>query len=95
MLAPSASKSKDRWLGYTGGVSSKPGEPPGGRNVSGTMREVLKAMEHDQEGHARLFLVNVDAVLREVDARARKHLKIDFGASARIEIMEDASHAGT
>lgn len=95
LSAPSASKSKDRWLGYAGGVPSKPGEPAGGRNVSGTLKDIIKAMDRDEDGHARLFLVNVDAVLRDVDARARKHLKIDFGASARIELMEEEGNART
>lgn len=89
LLAPS--RTRDQWLGYAGGSPNKPGsnELPGGRNVSGTLKDILRAMEHDEAGHARLFLVNVNAVLRDVDARAKKHLKIDFGASARIELADD------
>ncbi|TGN86701.1 hypothetical protein EOW77_0019020 [Bradyrhizobium yuanmingense] len=90
LSAPSLTKSKDRWLGYAGGEPSKPDEPPGGRNVSGAFKDVVRSLERDDDGYARLFLVNGDAVLREVDARAKKQLKIDFSASARIELMEEA-----
>ncbi len=93
LMAPASTRSRERWLGYAGGTPIKLGDPPGGRDVSGTLKEVVKVLERDEYDHARLFLANVDAVLREVDARARKHLKIDFGASARIELMEEQEGA--
>lgn len=96
LSAPARARNKDRWLGYAGGESSELGDRAGGRNFSGTLNEVPKAMNRDEDGHARLFLVNVDAVLREVNARARKLLKIDFGAPALIELLEEGeTHEAT
>jgi hypothetical protein len=92
LKSPSHAHSKDRWLGYAGASVDKraSGENPGGRNVSGILKEVLETLARDEDGYTRLFLVNADAVLREVQARAEKDLKIDFIASARLEMMDSA-----
>jgi hypothetical protein len=82
----------DRWIGYAGALrddtSSK--EKSVYSNVSGTLDDVLKSLQKGGDRHVRLLLVNADAVLRGVQARAKKNLKIDFVASARIELMEQS-----
>jgi hypothetical protein len=90
LSSPSKVSRKDKWVGYAG--SEREGtdaENPGGRNIFGTLEDILKTLQRGDDGHVRLFLANADAVLREVQARAKKHLKIDFIASALTELMDE------
>jgi hypothetical protein len=62
----------DRWIGYVG-EPAEPGSIDGGWNVSGSVAQVaLRIVESAADGNrpARVFLINVSEVLREVRHRA-------------------------
>jgi len=82
----------DKWFGYVG-FSGDLDVNNGGDGVFGTLSEVTKLIERkDRNGEQpmRVFLVNADSVLREVAARATKHLNIDFIVSGKTEMADAA-----
>jgi hypothetical protein len=93
LCSPSSDYKNDQWIGYAGSAwDDATNENPGGRNVFGALEEVMKMLRREQDNaYARLLIVNADATLREVHARAKKNLKIDFIASALTELNEVAA----
>jgi hypothetical protein len=91
IISSGTPKDKDRWIGYAGALrdgSTK--EKSVYSNVSGSLDDILTALQPAGGRYVRLLLVNADDVLRQVQARAKKHLKIDFVASALIEMADSA-----
>lgn len=85
---PGGEAEPDKWIGYVG-FSGDLDVNNGGKNIFGTLSEVTKSLEPNNQP-IRLFLVNADAVLREVAARAIKHLNIDFIVSGKTEMADSA-----
>ncbi|MCW1996604.1 hypothetical protein [Bradyrhizobium diazoefficiens] len=85
---PPSAVDQDRWIGYVGALNDAGKEKKVFSNVSGTLDDVLKTIRDSGDHHGRLLLLNADAVLRGVQARAKKELKIDFIASALASLSD-------
>jgi hypothetical protein len=87
---PAGKAEPDKWIGYVG-FSGDLDVNNGGKNIFGTLSEVTKSIERTKSDEPmRVFLVNADSVLREVAARAIKHLNIDFIVSGKTEMADSA-----
>jgi hypothetical protein len=73
-------KRADIWIGYLGIANDKSSRNVGGRNLAGVLKDILSSVQKEAVepfSPARLFLVNVSAVMRAVLIRSEK-LKIAF-----------------
>lgn len=87
---PAGKDEPDKWIGYVG-FSGDLDVNNGGKNIFGTLSEVTESIERNKSDQpVRVFLVNADSVLREVAARAIKHLNIDFIVSGLTEMADSA-----
>lgn len=59
----------DVWVGYAA-FDGPTGQNNGGRNLIGSLSKLLERTNSSEDRFARVFLVNADAVLRNIESRA-------------------------